>query len=101
MHACLLFTAYLNKHACAIKYVLFSFTAPNSRIYYVPVSENSAYLVVTNLNENDVGRYVCAAGIGLRVAMTLVVYGMLHPINSCIFCMFHTFASSKTQICKS
>ncbi|XP_071510244.1 uncharacterized protein [Diadema antillarum] len=48
--------------------------APGSRVYYLPTSQNASYLVVNELNENDRGRYVCAAGLSLRVAMMLVVY---------------------------
>ena len=49
--------------------------APGSRIYYEPIAQNASYLIVRDLNANDRGRYVCAAGLTIRVAMTLVVYG--------------------------
>eukprot|EP00057_Strongylocentrotus_purpuratus_P026892 XP_011681366.1 PREDICTED: fibropellin-3-like [Strongylocentrotus purpuratus] len=49
--------------------------APGSRIYYEPIAQNASYLIVRDLNADDRGRYVCAAGLTIRVAMTLVIYG--------------------------
>nr|XP_054760703.1 neurogenic locus notch homolog protein 2-like [Lytechinus pictus] len=48
--------------------------APGHRIYYEPIAQNASYLIVNDLSANDRGRYVCAAGLTMRLAMTLVVY---------------------------